>query len=766
MDVIGLFSGLRDRGFSIGIDQYLSAHRLIAQVSANSERPPHPTVYKTLLAPLICRSPEEQARFYTYFDSWVGALPPPARLDDDEHDQERIVREIEHAQKAGLLLRLGVTGSIVVALLSLPVVKSIVHGLEAQMADSFSIVIAKLPVAPKGSPAPPTKPPPDAQPPQVNEKATVGGSEATALEAYKGHRWKWFTPIVAMLVFLGWRHRFRRVLGRALTPAGASVARLDIGRGLEGLIGVRALQASGRRLRERVFIAEDILDPVATAEATARALGRVSELHRPRFGQPEYLCLIDRRSAVDQQFDAILLLLRRMAINAVIYTFDRDPRHCRSLRRYDKTRSLADLARNHGDHRLLVFSDGAGLVDRRTGRVAEWIGRAFDPWRDRTLLTPVASGEWTNREVDLRRAGFELIPGSTEGVLGLRLSRTHAHGVGSGADAWLEPMPPLLAEAETRWRDAIPPPSADVEQLEAELESYLGSQGFVWLRACAVFPELHLGLILMLGARLEDAVGRPIGTIQRLDRLLRLPWFRYGRLPDWLRRSLIGGLESSRRRRVRFVVCRWLADDAATALGGKDVLAFVRRTMAEALVQAWARKQPPESQLRERLFYGFLTDDLLQRAAFVVPRQARALLDGIKTRRPEASHLASALVLLLTVAKLRWPAIRIPIHLGTTVLNEMLLAAGALGVAAIALGIGDWLLTGLVIPVRRLSERLFKAHEWVGKLLLASSTIIGVLCLLDSDGADLPRVVVLYPAALSLMLLRRVALTAPAGTER
>ena len=37
--------------------------------------------------------------------------------------------------------------------------------------------------------------------------------------------------------------------------------------------------------------------------------------------------------------------------------------------------------------------------------------------------------------------------------------------------------------------------------------------------------------------------GQPLFTEERLLRLARLPWFRHGKMPDWLRLELIDGTE-------------------------------------------------------------------------------------------------------------------------------------------------------------------------------------------------------------------------------
>jgi hypothetical protein len=71
------------------------------------------------------------------------------------------------------------------------------------------------------------------------------------------------------------------------------------------------------------------------------------------------------------------------------------------------------------------------------------------------------------------------------------------------------------------------------------LSAYLDEEGYRWLGACAVYPSLEWPLTLALGRTFLGHGSEPILDDGRLAALVRLPWFRYGAMPDWLRKRLL-----------------------------------------------------------------------------------------------------------------------------------------------------------------------------------------------------------------------------------
>ncbi|MCP4697176.1 MAG: hypothetical protein GY862_10045, partial [Gammaproteobacteria bacterium] len=82
--------------------------------------------------------------------------------------------------------------------------------------------------------------------------------------------------------------------------------------------------------------------------------------------------------------------------------------------------------------------------------------------------------------------------------------------------------------------------------------TYLGDTGFIWLAACAVYPELRWPLTLELGRHVTDENNALIKFC--LSRLAPLPWFRQGEMPDWMRLALLEALSKEQERLVRRIV--------------------------------------------------------------------------------------------------------------------------------------------------------------------------------------------------------------------
>ena len=67
---------LRIAGYKIGVSQYIAAHDLILTLMAQGQLN-KPEQLKTLLGPIFCSSPTEQADFQKHFDQWAELLRGP-----------------------------------------------------------------------------------------------------------------------------------------------------------------------------------------------------------------------------------------------------------------------------------------------------------------------------------------------------------------------------------------------------------------------------------------------------------------------------------------------------------------------------------------------------------------------------------------------------------------------------------------------------------------------------------------------------------------
>ena len=106
--------------------------------------------------------------------------------------------------------------------------------------------------------------------------------------------------------------------------------------------------------------------------------------------------------------------------------------------------TLRNLAERYADHRLLLFTDGEGLLDPRTGSPARWT-ETFAAWEVRAMLTPLPPAGWTAREDGLEAAGFLVEPATADGLAALasRLAAREASAPDRPPVSTGEPVPPL-----------------------------------------------------------------------------------------------------------------------------------------------------------------------------------------------------------------------------------------------------------------------------------------------------------------------------------
>src|SRR5262249_17384677 len=145
---------------------------------------------------------------------------------------------------------------------------------------------------------------------------------------------------------------------------------------------------------------------------------------------------------------------------------------------------------------------------------------------------------WARRERILADEGFVVLPATEAGF------RTFADIAGDWRlermfpAAYARAYPAMLADEPLRWLDRNAPADGNVEKLIGGLRGYLGPQGFSWLCAIAVYPQISWPLSLYL-AKNGDGAENNEQRLALVPVLARLPWLRYGFMPDWLRRTLI-----------------------------------------------------------------------------------------------------------------------------------------------------------------------------------------------------------------------------------
>lgn len=371
-----------------------------------------------------------------------------------------------------------------------------------------------------------------------------------------------------------------------------------------------------RRLGRQIGWSEPVggrrLHGERSVRATIRRGGYLTPVVRMKQQSAAYVFLVPRRHRDDHERDRasrLIEALERGGVPLDVYDYDPDPRWLqaravRSSMEHAGTPAtgaerrpavqkldLRGLRERHPDARLVLVTDGAELVDYFTRRPHPFVSEELATWPMRVLLTPTPLEEWGEREMNLADA------------LGAPVGRATVEGFRSLAKAFGErranlprpvPIPASAGPADmvarlVNWlsasagfaghRDTVParphllrfddpaltsdaePPAEEREALVAALRGWLGPAGFQWLAACAAYPKLHFAVTLYLGLAMTVRLGpvsRPVYDEALLAQLTLLPWFRTGRMPPWLRRTLFAALPDGQRDRARAAVDRML----------------------------------------------------------------------------------------------------------------------------------------------------------------------------------------------------------------
>ncbi len=658
-DLLDLREELRSAGFDPGLQRAIAAHNLLLALAAQGRLPADPRDWQTWLAPVFCSTRNEQEEFYRRFPGWVARhldLAASASQAKDTATKTAVTETLPDNRVRK------VWATALVALVVLAGLSWIwLRRQEASRNNPINSPEEQTTVSPKPKPSglvladndPPATPQPSPTPITPPSRFSLKAWQIALILA----------PFALYALWLLWRWLSRQALLQRL-PDNKLPQLHDLK--VEGIEGKLFASAQLRRLllglrRPRPMAVRELNIP-ATVRETIRQGGMFTPAYGARRSSPEYLLLIDRAGAHDEQANVADELRLRLTENGVFvesYYFQSDARSCRSATKDEAAVSLRQLAGRYPDHRLLVFSDGAGFFDPFTGRPQRWLEQ-FTPWEQRVLLTPEAPAQWGARERELARREFVLLPASASGIE--ELGEWLNYGLIPAPETpAARPFPEVIEERPQRWLERQKPLPDELEELSAQVRDYLGPDGWDWLAACAVYPEVTWELTLYHGYWLfgGDEQWREAWA-ERVLRLVRLPWFRYGTMPNWWREHLLGSLSRSRENVVRQGIERLLRsalnpDEPVTleyAEPGKQRL--------RARVQAWWQRQrlywglrtvEPEEPLRDYVFLRFLAGQRPNRLSVSVPTEIlRRLL--FKDGQPALGLRPLTMFLLTSAASL------------------------------------------------------------------------------------------------------------------
>jgi hypothetical protein len=696
--LIDLIDQLRHDRFNIGTEQYVAAMKVAALLSLRGELRDQPEKLGAFLGPILCASAEQQANFPKYFERWVAsnssvfaAEKPIARQPLSSTSTARVA--VKKARRkfrpplrwvwAGLLVLVLSGVSLVSFYLQRPTQHTLtirVDNPDAPITVEFTPqsstpqqwtgkqnitftyssndLPAELDIKQQGINIFITKietplegiltlyPERLASSPLHYVQRPTRGNWSSVLRISS---WVSLGVLLLLCLFIALsrirKSRRQLELRKERTSQNLKTQPLSVKGASEQLTQLLSLRRTAQELRRyRSFESRDLEINQTINETLCRGLFTPS--YTPRKSSPEYLVLIDRTSLDDQRARLATEIMDRLTKHGVFvttYYFQGDPRLCQSPGGPEGNLILSELAARHPDHTLMIFGEGTELFEP-FGSPYQWV-EMFSPWSARFLLSfDIRRGDY--REWSLRQMGFDVVPADGKGMMTLtEIIHEGARRPGSEPPP-VKPLPELLRTRQSRWTEEHPPSMEVLKELCSQLRGFLGDEGIYWLSACAVYPKLYWDLTLYLGYKLIDSEGFD----RKFSTLLRLPWFRYGSMPDWLREPLVASLPREKERGVRNALEELLISSLenpdgfilpiaskADELGAKSSNETLRRRLRtpwqrRKAAQEQLRREAGETPFRDYVLVDFLNGRRRNKLATAVPSEIRELLYPQKPR--------------------------------------------------------------------------------------------------------------------------------------
>src|SRR5579883_321993 len=505
---------LRDAGYKIGIDQYIASQDLILALTAQGETLNRSERLKTLLGPIFCSSPAEQEDFPQRFDRWVELVSQTGGVTERANVKAQALSE--ELGKIRWRFRQLIQTLIVIVLtgIFLPILweESIKDDSSQLTQPSATQPFATQPSATQPSATQPSATQPSATQPSATQPSATQPNPDFPLDWQISLFCFLLTLCIAFLVWqLWWLWRAHLFLQRHGTTKQPELHKIAIRDFEQNLLPTIMFIRTAQSLRHRIRIPSHELDVDKTIDATFRQGGWLTPVYDTRQVLPEYLFLINRVSYRDHQakfMEEMVLLLQHNGVFVTSYFFDDDPRICFPADGTSSPRKLYEITTQYSQYRLVIVSDTEKLFSTQTGELEPWVSQ-MKAWSNRAILTPKPVENWGYQELELARQ-FIVLPATP---LGMRALSQVLHQ-GSVTYVLSEKAQILLPEPlrvrPHYWIQRNPPRLEQIDTMLNSLQEYLGKDGFYWLGACAVFPELHWNITIYLGNVLKKAEGKCI----------------------------------------------------------------------------------------------------------------------------------------------------------------------------------------------------------------------------------------------------------------
>ena len=556
LDLSALDALLRRHDMPRGPDDWQKVHDLLALRFQQGRVPSEPLELARLLGPVLCRGPEEQARFPHIVGQWLtgtDTLSTSGQISSFDPKpwqrwRERL-RRFDRRQIIGLLaLVLVIAGLSTALVLWTPTVETETKPPPPEIATQrASVPVGKPPTVTMQDWAPPNRlPEPVRLPPnweRWRERAGLG------LE---------FLPWLFALPWLYRRYFSRPKILETDAPDGDELARdLDFSTPSQPLYGGGPSEQALSNLGRVSYGESRRLHIPKTVQATARQAGYFVPCHRQSLIHPVYLILVRSQHIDDHQAllaEELVRRFREAGLTTESYRFLESPSQLIPWPLDSGNRlSLGELALRHDCARLIVISEGRILFHPVTGQPRPWL-EEFTPWPQRVWLG-VGEVDALDTRLLLNK-GFLYLPLGTLSLA--ELSAYLSAGEAWQAPAWqaaeaLEPLPNCMTDNPQRWLKPRPPKEIPLSVLNRELRAYLHEDGWALLQTLVAFPECQWKLTQAMDYLCFEgqSAGQAEAREARLSRLMKLPWLTHAYFPRYLRIHLLRQASDAERLRIR-----------------------------------------------------------------------------------------------------------------------------------------------------------------------------------------------------------------------
>ena len=620
LEVLSIFlDELRGAGYNLGVDQYVAVNNLVLVLVTQGDGLRQPEQFASFMGPIVCSNVREQEDFQIRFQRWLPALIKPIKPDplslNGKQTPELLTPAIPPAPSRsrwwwgglafGLLLALAIVGEIFSNRSQNPPdpipIPSVAPEPTASVAPQPTVSVAPLPSL-SPTPVPPV--------PTPDPKNIDIPTWQIALAIFS---------ILAGMTFLVWRSwwqwRAKLFLNRYATKMDLELEAVSFPAIEQELFPRLVFLHIAQQLRQRVSLNSSRIAIQATITQSLRQGGWFTPVYGQRQVLPEYLVLIDRSSYGDHQARLVTEILNCLVDNQVLvkhFYFNDSPQICTPETITEPPQSLKELAAHYFQHRLLIFAQAEQFFDPMTGEVELWVQR-LEPWSDRAIFTPKALDQWGYPEFKLG-SDFLILPATPEGLKCL-IPRLNDRQSSLSTQQKRSLLPRSLRHYPQRWVERYPVDDQTVTDVLAALKRYLGEDGFLWLSACAIFPEVRWPITLYLGNTLENGAGQKLLNRIPFIELVALPWFRWGYMPDWLRLKLIQGLSPDSDQQIRNTFRKLLTDVFLNDEGQLKLHIAEQKSpdflkqFTEFLLQTFGKQEIDRNPFQDQIFVEFMNQN-------------------------------------------------------------------------------------------------------------------------------------------------------------